>query len=172
VPKAFEKNEGYRHCTGAVVKFGPDGGTVAGKADMMLGEKAEGVLAVYPGLSPFSHPSLGTTCCVCRIPRFDGDRFGRLAIPNATGNYVRFVDNAGNEILTLGKYGNFDSQYVNANLPERKDGKPTVATPEIPLAWPDGAGLSENHIYILDVYARRVVRADLTWQVEETCEGK
>ena len=172
VPKGFEKNEGYRHCTGVVVKFGPEGGAIVGPADMMVGEKAEGALAVYPGLSPFSHPSMGTTCCVCRIPRFDVDRYGRLAIPNATGNYVRFVDNAGNEILSLGKYGNFDSQYANVNTQEGKAGKPTVATPEIPLAWPDGAGLSEKHIYVLDVYARRVVRADLTWQAEETCAGK
>jgi hypothetical protein len=172
VPKAFEKNEGYRHCTGAVVKFGPEGGSVAGPAEMMLGEKAEGALAVYPGLSPFSHPSLGKTCCVCRIPRFDVDRYGRLAIPNATGNSVRLVDNAGNEILALGQYGNSDSHYVNPNIPEGKAAKPTVATPAIPLAWPDGAGLTDDHVYVLDVYTRRVVRADLTWKAEETVEGR
>jgi hypothetical protein len=186
-PKAFEKNDAYKHCTGSVVKFSPEGGTVKGADDMMTGGEVEGALGFYPGLSPFSHPHLGTTCCVCRVPRFDIDRYGRLAIPNATGNYVQLVDNAGNEILSFGKYGNFDSQYVNENTEAGKangstssppgalspsKGKPTVAVPEIPLAWPNSAGLSEKHIYALDVYNRRVVRTDLTWKAEEMCEVK
>ena len=172
VRKGFEKDEGYKHCTGSIVKFGPDGGTVPGGADQMTGKTVEGALNIYPGLSPFSHPHLNTNCCVCRIPRFDIDRYGRLVIPNATGNFVLLVDNAGNEILAFGKYGNFDSQYVNPNTKEGQAGKATVAVPEIPLAWPDGAGLTDKHIYVLDVYGRRVVRADLTWQAEETCEVK
>jgi len=170
--KGFEKDDGYKHCTGAVVKFGPEGGSVPGSADQMLGKTLEGALNVYPGLSPFSHPSLNTTCCVCRIPRFDIDRYGRLALPNATGNFVLLLDNAGNEILAFGKYGNFDSQYVNPNTKDGKEGKVSVAIPEIPLAWPDGAGITDKHIYVLDVYSRRVVRADLTWLAEETCEVK
>jgi hypothetical protein len=172
VPKAFEKNDGYKHCTGSVVKFGPDGGSVPGNLDMMIGSNVEGALNFYPGLSPFSHPHLATTCCVCRVPRFDVDRYGRLAIPNATGNYVFLVDNAGNEILNFGKYGNFDSQYVNPNTKEGQEKKPAVAVPEMPLAWPNSAGLSEKHIYALDVYSHRAVRADLSWKAEETCEVK
>jgi DNA-binding beta-propeller fold protein YncE len=168
-PKGFEKDDGYKHCTGSVVKFGPEGGAVPGSADQMMGKTLEGALNIYPGLSPFSHPHLNTTCCVCRIPRFDIDRYGRLVIPNATGNFVRIVDNAGNEILSFGKYGNFDSQYVNPNSQAGRQGKATVAVPEIPLGWPDGAGITDRHIYVLDVYGRRVVRADLTWQSEETC---
>ena len=170
--KGFEKNDGYKHCTGCVFKFGPEGGCVQGPADMMLGKSAEGATAVYAGLSPFSHPSMGTTCCVCRIPRFDVDRYGRLVIPNATGNFVLFMDNAGNEIATFGAYGNADSQYVNSNTAAGKAGKPSVAVPEIPLAWPNGAGITDKHIYVLDVYSRRVVRTDLTWAAEETCAVK
>jgi len=172
IPKAFEKNEPYKHCTGSVIKFSPEGGTVPGAPDMMTGASVEGALNSYPGLSPFSHPHLGTTCCVCRVPRFDIDRWGRLAIPNATGNYVQLVDNAGNEILSFGKYGNFDSLYVNPDTKEGQEKKPTVAVPELPLAWPNSAGLSEKHVYVLDVYSRRVVRTDLTWKAEETCEVK
>ena len=171
-PKAFEKDDAYKHCTGSVVKFGPDGGRVKCAADAMTADAADGVLATYPGLSPFSHPHLGTTCCVCRVPRFGIDRFGRLAVPNATGNYVRLVDNAGNEILSFGKYGNFDSRYVNPNTPEGKQGKPTVATPDIPLAWPNCAGFGEQSVYVLDVYNRRVVRADLTYAAEESAQIK
>lgn len=165
----FEKDEAYQHCTGCVVKFGPEGGTVRGAEDMMTGAKVEGALNTYPGLSPFSHPHLGTTCCVCRIPRFDVDLYGRLVLPNATGNYVALLDNSGNEILTFGQYGNFDSQYVNPNTKAGQAGGPTVTAPGIPLAWPDGAGITDRHIYVLDVYSRRVVRTDLNWQTEEVC---
>jgi DNA-binding beta-propeller fold protein YncE len=168
-PKGFEKDPAYQHCTGCIVKFGPDGGTVAGAADMMTGTTLDGAQTIYPGLAPFSHPHLGTTCCVCRIPRFDVDRYGRLVIPNATGNYVQLVDNAGNEIFTFGHYGNFDSQYLNPATATGKAGRPSVAVPAIPLAWPNGAGLSDRSIYVLDVYAHRVVRADLTWQAEDLC---
>jgi hypothetical protein len=136
---------------------------------MMTGANVQGALNIYSGLAPFSHPHLGTTCCVCRIPRFDVDRYGRLVIPNAMGNFVLLVDNAGNEILAFGSYGNFDSQYVNPNTSEGRAGQPTVAVPGIPLAWPDGAGITDRHIYVLDVYGRRVVRADLSWQAEQTC---
>jgi hypothetical protein len=177
VPKAFEKNEGYRHMTGSVVKFGPEGGALknvaqADNTSQFTCDGAEGALNIYPGLSPFSHPHMGTTCCACRQPRFDLDRFGRLVIPNATGNYTLLVDNAGNEILNFGKYGNFDSQYVNENTEAGKAKKPTVAVPEIPLAWPTSAGFGKDRLYVMDVYNRRVVRCDLTWKAEESCEVK
>jgi len=168
-PKAFEKDRAWKHMTGSVVKFGPEGGKFVGSASMMSASAVEGAKGFHTGLGPFSHPHLGTTCCVCRIPRFDVDRYGRLAIPNATGNSVRFVDNAGNLIAAFGKYGNFDSQYVNPNTEEGKKGKPTLSVPEIPLTWPNCAGISHKAIYALDVYSRRVVRANLTYALEAIC---
>jgi hypothetical protein len=160
IPKGLEKNEAYKHVTGFVVKFGPDGGSVPGNADMMTGASVDGAIGFYPGISPFSHPHLGTTCCVCRIPRFDIDRYGRLAIPNATANHVRLLDNAGNEILTFGRYGNYDAQL--------KGGKP--GQPDLPLAWPIGAAITDRSVYVLDVYNRRVLRADFTFAAEEVCD--
>lgn len=71
--------------------------------------------------------------------------------------------------VLIGKYGNFDSQYVP---PDSQDGKPLIATPDIPLCWPTGAGFTEKAVYICDTYNRRVVRADLTWQAEEIHEVK
>ena len=50
--------------------------------------------------------------------------------------------------------------------------KPTVAVPAIPLAWPTGAGCSENHIYVNDTYNRRVVRVDKTYAAEVICKIK
>jgi hypothetical protein len=95
-----------------------------------------------------------------------------LALPNAVTCSVWLLDNAGNRIAEIGKYGNFDSRYVNANRKEGAAGKPTVATPEIPLAWPTGAGFTEEHLYINDTYSRRVVRVDRTWKAEAASEVK
>jgi hypothetical protein len=48
----------------------------------------------------------------------------------------------------------------------------SVATPEIPLAWPNSAGLTEKHVYVMDVYNRRVVRVDKTFAAEAVCDLK
>src|SRR5205814_2002511 len=140
---------------GSVIKFTPEGGFVANMPeadtipptagakglDLRDGMFAEGAIQAYPGMGPFSYRHFGgNNCCVCRVPRFDLDRYGRLVMPNAISTSVQLVDNAGNPILEFGQYGNYDSQYVP---PGSKDAKPVVAVPEIPLAWPLGAGISE-----------------------------
>lgn len=168
---------------GSVFKFPVTGGTVLGavKADDEVNAEGNriasdtgltvvGATAVYPGITPFSNS--GASCCVCRQPRFDVDRFGRVIMPDAFGNSVSMVDNAGNRILAFGSYGNYDSQFVNPETEEGKTGKPTVAGPEFPLAWPIGAAITRNAIYTIDLYNRRVLRADLTWQLEETSDVK
>jgi hypothetical protein len=133
-----------------------------------------GATALYPGLAPFSGGSYGgnSSCCVCRVPRFDVDPYGRILYPNAVTCSVTLVDNAGNRILEFGAYGNFDSQYVNPNLPAGRQNKPTVAVPNLPLAWPTGAAASDRHFYVLDTYDKRIVRADKTWAAEATIELK
>jgi len=184
-PAGFEKDPAYAGVTGSVVRFGPKGGAVLGVADAVsqqadapkiaLNRKmtAEGATRVYEGIAPFSGNWASTSdCCVCRVPRFDLDRYGRLYMPNAISNSVRLVDNSNNLILEFGKYGNFDSQLVNPNTEAGKAGKPTVATPEVPLAWPTGVGASDAHVYVNDSYNNRVLRADLTWKAEESCEVK
>jgi hypothetical protein len=178
-PAGFEKVRSYLLSTGSVIKFGPEGGAVlpkskiqaAAKLETNKGVAIEGGLAMYPGLAPFSGVFYGNgmASCSCRGPRFDVDRYGRLALANAISNSVAVVDNAGNVICQFGKYGNFDSQYVP---PDAKDGKPHIATPDIPMAWPVGAGFTEKAIYVADNYNRRVVRADMTWKAEESCAIK
>jgi hypothetical protein len=177
-PAGFEKDPTYLRCTRSVVKFAPQGGAVLGypgaeskdadapklktKDDRLT---IEGGLAMYPGLAPLSG-SKNSSGCWCRGPRFDVDRYGRLALPNAFSASVTVMDNAGNVICEFGKYGNFDSQYVP---PDAKDGKPIIVTPDIPLCWPTGAGFTEKAVYVSDNYNRRVVRADMTWKAEEIC---
>ena len=172
-PTGHEKDEAWRESVGSIVRFPSEGGRMAGDEDAQRAAAIEGATAVYPGLAPFSKAGLaGNTCCVCRTPRFDLDRFGRLAIPNAIANSVRLVDNAGNLILEFGAYGNFDSQFANPNTEAGKAGKPTVAVPAIPLAWPTCAGFGTDRLYVLDTYSRRVLRADLTWRAEEIVEAR
>ena len=185
-PKGFEKDRGYFYAVGSVVKFGPEGGSVGvvGKkkdgetvpegVPMAKGELIQGMKAIYPGIAPYSKSPFGTTCCVCRTPRFDLDRYGRLVMPNAVTHSVRLVDNAGNLILEFGNYGNFDSQYVNplAEVEDGEDPKPTVATPAIPVGWPTGAGFTGKHIYVNDTRNRRVLRLKLAFAAEEICGVK
>ena len=169
-PKGFEKSRAWRMTAGSVVKFDPKaGGYAEGDKRIMVAESFKGALAVYPGMAPFSRSGLGgNTCCVCRVPRFDVDRYGRLAMPNALTNCVRLVDNAGNLIVEIGRYGNFDSQFLNPVGEPGEATRPTVAVPAIPLGWPTGAGFSESHLYINDTQNRRVVRTDLTHRAEAT----
>jgi hypothetical protein len=181
-PAGFEKAPDYVAFTGSVVKFAPCGGVVLGVVDAESKDPAaprlettnpnvilEGAVAMYPGVAPFSGGGYGgnSSGCVCRVGRFDLDRYGRLALPNVVSTSVTIVDNAGNLICEIGRYGNFDSQYVPADA---KDGKPLIATPEIPLAWPTGAGFTEKAVYVCDTYNRRIVRADFTYKTEALCE--
>jgi len=192
LPEGFEKDRGFLCTVGSVFKFTPEGGFLSapkgwGGSDGVIkvpkteGARGieirsgmrgngtypgfmEGAVAVYPGFAPFSHDGFGgNSCCVCRVPRFGLDRYGRLALPNAVTNSVKVVDNAGNLIAEIGRYGNFDSQYLP---PHSTDKKPPLAKPEIPLTWPTGAGFGPTSLYINDTYSRRVVRADLTHAAE------
>jgi hypothetical protein len=188
-PPGLEKNPAYNNWTGSIVKFGPAGGTVLGlkgaeskmpdapRIKLFHGRAkytAENALAAYGGVGPISGSGWGggSSCCVCRVPRFDVDRYGRLVFANAVSNSVTVVDNAGNLIVKFGSYGNFDSQYVNPNLEDGKKKKPTVATPDIPFAWATGAAATDGYFYINDTYNRRAVRVKKTWATEETVTVK
>ena len=168
LPSGFKMDRMWADTVGCVVKFRPgEGGAMLGSDEAQRAETFSGVVATYPGLAPFSKAGLGgNTCCVCRGPRFDVDRYGRLALPNAVTCSVLLYDNAGNLIAEVGQYGNFDSQFV---VPHAKDAKPTVAVPAIPLAWPTGSGFSEDHLYVNDTYCRRVVRLDKAFAAEALC---
>ncbi|MBE7461991.1 MAG: hypothetical protein HS116_00740 [Planctomycetes bacterium] len=178
-PPGFEKDPAYEHWVGCVVKFPPSGGTILNTETKDDHPEASGqklpmkwathkmevvsALKVYSGVGSFSGSGWGGngSSCVCRVPRFDLDRYGRLALPNVVTNTVELLDNAGNLILSFGAYGNFDSRYEPAS-----GAKPIVDGPEIPLGWPTCTGLSAKHLYVNDTYNRRVVRVDFTYASE------
>jgi len=171
VPPVFAKDVAFNRLVGSVVKFPPEGGEWVklakgkprppGRGVMMRGGNYfAGALAAYFGYAPLSgdHPDAGSFgrqgYCVCRVARFDLDRYDRLYLPNAVTNSVRVFDNAGNLLLEFGGYGNFDSAGPQSPIP----------TPEIPLGWPVGVGVSEDHIYISDMLNRRIVRVEPTYE--------
>jgi len=125
----FPADRVWTDTVGCVVPFDPGaGGALEGDDGAQRAESVRGALAVYPGLAPFSKSGLGgNTCCACRGPRFDVDRYGRPALPNAVPCSVRLHDNAGNLIAEFGRYGNFDSRFVNPATAEGRQGRPTAA---------------------------------------------
>ncbi|MGQ9661844.1 MAG: hypothetical protein ACUVWX_05825 [Kiritimatiellia bacterium] len=147
-----------------VVKLGPSGGgLVKEKGDIpgyewkgnRAGNFVEGAIAAYPGLAPQSGAG-----CVCKEARFELDDWGRLYIPNVLEYCVRVVDNAGNELLKFGYYGNPDSRGPGSRVPD----------PEISFGWPLAVSvgqLHKNRIYVADTLNHRVCRLDVIWTVEE-----
>ncbi|MBY0522899.1 MAG: hypothetical protein K2R98_05855 [Gemmataceae bacterium] len=183
-PAGFAKDPAYETWTGSIVQFGPEGGTVTNTGsgdDQPVGDLPKVVMSnksvvagakkVYSGVGSFSGGGYGanSSVCVCRVPRFDLDRYGRLYFPNVVTHSVTVLDNAGNEVKSFGTYGNFDSQYVS---PGSKDGKPVVSTSPIPFAWPMAVGVSKNHVYVCDTGNRRVARVAFTYAAEALAEIK
>jgi hypothetical protein len=150
-PAGFEKDPGYRTTTGTIYKFPPAGGEVETKNGSVVSVK--GAVATYVGCGPVSRwNAVGS--CACTKPRFDVDEYGRLYLPNAATFSVSVRDNADNEILAFGAYGNLDS-----------------AGPGIPLGWPVTAGASERSVYVGDALNHRVVRADKRFALEATVDA-
>jgi hypothetical protein len=152
-PPGYEKDEGYRLGVGTIYKFPATGGEVRSKDNRAQG--VVGGLASYAGCGPVSQwRAVGS--CVCTKPRFDVDDYGRLYIPNGITFSVSVRDNADNEIVRFGHYGNFDCQG-----PQSKE-----ARPDIPLGWPVTAGASDRFIYVGDCLNHRVVRVDKLFAAE------
>jgi len=159
VPPGFEKDEAFRHAVGTIYKFPAAGGSFDSANNKV--KNATGAIARYAGCGPISQwRAVGS--CVCTKPRFDVDAFGRLYIPNGITYSVSLRDNADNEILRFGGYGNFDCQGPGSKEP----------TPEIPLGWAVTVGASDRHIYIGDCLNHRVVRVDRQYAAEATVKVK
>lgn len=151
-PPGYESDEAYRRAVGTIYKFSPKGGEL--KRDGWSITGAIGALNRYPGCGPISRWR-SDGACACTKPRFDVDNFGRLYVPNGITFSVSVRDNANNEIVRFGGYGNFDCQGPKSAEP----------LPAIPLGWPITAGTTDRHIYIGDVLNHRVVRVDKVFKM-------
>ena len=152
-PPGYESDEAYRHAVGTIYKFSPAGGDLkhAGRSV----KEAAGSINRYPGCGPISRWRCDGACA-CTKPRFDVDGFGRLYIPNGITYSVSVRDNANNEIVRFGDYGNFDCRGPKSKEPQ----------PNIPLGWPVAAGASDRSIYVGDTLNHRVVRVDKVFASE------
>jgi hypothetical protein len=212
VRAGYEQDVAYTTCVGAVIKFPPGGGQLInlagqppeGRPGLVLERRcwpkgrvfAENALTVYRELGSVGG-GVGTGCS-CRQPTFSVDPYGRLAIPNAITFSVRFVDNVGNEIAEVGKYGNLDvfvpaltavqetlpkehplrraavnaakSETVNALLEAAPGGGLPAAAAA--FGWPEAVAAGERALYVADVYNHRIVRLDKTYGAEALSDIK
>ncbi|MGH6693459.1 MAG: hypothetical protein ACREF4_22545, partial [Gammaproteobacteria bacterium] len=146
---------------GSIVKFGPGGGgygPAGGNPGIdwkgsPVGKVVEGGLKAYPGLGLQVWEG-----CVCKEARFDLDRYGRLFVPNAATYSVGILDNAGNEIVRFGYYGNGDA---------RGRSEPALAF-GFPMAVSAGQ-LDVGRLYVADLLNQRIARLDVRYGLEEIC---
>ncbi len=142
--------------------------------------KITGAEWVHPGVG-----HIGLWACNCENMTFDVDEFGRTFFPDFCLYQIRVIDTAGNSIVNFGGYGNADncgpdSQVIDPKTgivrPRRTDDPKDLvspfAKPEIAMAWPTGLGVTDKHAYIGDAINRRLLRVDLAYATEESCEIK
>ena len=90
------------------------------------------------------------TKCITRSPRSGVDGYGRIYYPTNIAQRVSVVDNAGNEILHFGTYGNRDSM---GRLPGDK-----IPIKGVPLAFPNSIDATDNYVYVADMVNLRLLR--------------
>lgn len=154
-PAGFEQDEAWKNAVGTIYKFPPTGGEIQSANNKVKG--VEGAIAEYVGCGPVSQWR-AAGACVCTKPRFDVDDYGRLVIPNSITYSVSLRDNADNEIVRFGDYGNFDCQGPDS----------VESQPEIPLGWAVTASATDKYIYVGDCLNHRVVRVDKHFAAEVT----
>ena len=116
--------------------------------------KVTGAEWVHPGIG-----HVGLYGCNCENVTFDVDEFGRVFFPDLALYRVRVIDTAGNPITHFGGYGNPESAGPGSDIPN----------PELAFAWLAGVGVTDRYAYMGDTDNRRLLRAKLTYVVEETC---
>lgn len=100
------------------------------------------------------------TDCITRTPRFGVDGFGRIYYPTNVAQRVAVIDNAGNEILHFGTYGNRDS---TGGLPGE-----LVPVKGVPLAFPNSVDATDDHVYVADMVNLRLLRLKKQFRAEAT----
>ncbi|HOX05528.1 MAG TPA: hypothetical protein PK280_03920 [Planctomycetota bacterium] len=147
-----------------------------------LGGAAElqGALWWKPGFSPLGQVNSGDHCH-CVGSDFDVDDFGRTFAPDTGRFRVGVLDTNGNEITSIGGYGNQDNcgpeSYVldpaGKFLRPRKEGDPKdlvspLAKPELGFAWIIGVAVTDRYAYVGDVINKRILRVKLDYAATET----
>jgi RNA polymerase sigma factor (sigma-70 family) len=165
----YDHDAWYPFIYGAIVKFGPGGGSIEPGPDEARfagwppprpgagGVRLAGAEWMRPGVSPLQ-PAEGEGG-ISMATRFDLDGFDRIYAPDAGRCRVVVLDANGNRITHFGRYGNFDSAGPGSRLP----------TPEVPLAWPLCVATSPEAVYVSDWLNARVLRVRPAYAVVGDC---
>ena len=172
----------YAILYGSILKFPPTGGAgvgpkVHGRKGLLAYDAPVGIsgdLWQYFGVGPipaykggtYKHYAYGG--CGCESMRFDVDGHGRTFAPDAARFRVVVLDSNGNQICCFGRYGNQDSPSAGSGRGAGPRG--AVPDPEIPFAWPAAVGVSDRAAYVGDLLSRRIVRVELGYAAEATCD--
>ncbi len=156
--RKIEADKFYKMFTGSIIKFSREGARVTragepthrcwGNAAQMREVRVEGAQWTYVGLSPLVMQMMS---CVCHQSRFTVDGFGRAYVPQLHRQSVLVLDPAGQPFLRIGRYVRGD-----AKAPGIRFGSPTFL------------GVSDTALYVADKALGRVLKANLTYEVEET----
>ena len=148
--------DNWAGCT-TILKYAPTGDRASGNLFPSAPTAPAKVYAVNFGPSDNDSASR-------KAARFAVDDFGRICYPNSIEPSVTLLDNAGNEILRFGTWGNQDS----------RGGLPGDAVPVtgIPLACPDSVDATDDHIFVADAVNLRLLRLAKTFAASETVRLK
>lgn len=142
----------FAAATGRIYKYAPTGSLASGN---LFPKPPEGPAHVYD--VPYG---AFETDCVTRSPRFGIDGFGRICFPTNIAPRVTVMDNAGNEILHFGRYGNRDSCGGLAG--------DLVPTSGVPLAFPNSVDATDDYLYVADMVNLRLLRLAKQFALEAT----
>jgi hypothetical protein len=110
---------------------------------------------LYAGVSPVQY-----TGCTCPTSRFGLDWYKRSFVPENYRHSVGVLDGAGNLIMHLGRYGNFDSWHgPKSKIPVGDEG--------ISFFVPRFISATDNYIAVHD-WAERIVVLKINYHAEET----
>jgi DNA-binding beta-propeller fold protein YncE len=152
---SFTSQGGRSGCT-KIIKYAPTGTLEGGNLFPTAPGSPAAVYEVNFGAFDAS--------CIHHVPRFNVDEFGRILYPTSIQPRVSLIDNAGNEILHFGTWGNRDS---TGGLPED-----LVPTQDIPMGLPDSVAATDDHVYVADMVNLRVLRIAKTFAASETAPLK
>ncbi len=147
---------GHRQGCTKIVKYAPTGTLESGNLFPTAPEAPAKVYDVSYGAFD--------TDCVVRTPRFHVDPFGRICYPTSIQPRVTLMDNAGNEILHFGTWGNRDSTGGLAG--------DLVPTAGIPMGLPNSVAASDDYIYVADMVNLRVLRVRKQFALSADSGGK
>jgi hypothetical protein len=151
-PAGFTGDWAYGKLMGRIAMYEP-----TGSGERLYPSPLKGPAKVYD--VHYGHISRDSSW-VGFSPRFGVDDYGRICYPNTLTRSVALMDNAGNEILRFGTYGNIDDwKALEGRWGEAK---------AIPLSWPGAVDATDGWIYVADHANVGVLRLRKTFAATET----